>query len=261
MKKKRILIFTDCYDIAKNELYVLLDCLLENAEVQHYVIDPVVPIPNFSIIDAAFMIRLMADHYQEGDLFLVVMNALPTRPERIFGQTKSGIFFVGNNSGYFNWLFEDHGVSQLYVNKITRDVDGRSFGGKYVQVPTACHILEGKPLESIGEFNLCLKNNFIIPDQCLVFIDNFGLMKIKSSISPEYDEGTPLKFFVNGKERANGIYTKELKKHKPGTWVLFKGSSLGGMPEIGKVRSLNSAQELGAKVGDILEWIPERQSI
>ena len=35
---------------------------------------------------------------------------------------------------------------------------------------------------------------------------------------------------------------------------IYKGSSLNNLPEIGKTRSLSTADELGVKIGDVVTW-------
>lgn len=254
-KKKKIVIFTDCYDVAFNEIYQILDSSLYDLNVTNYQIDPMVAIPNFSIINAAFQIRLLSDLYGPGTLFLVIMNALPSNPKRIFGKTKSGILFVGNNAGYFNWMFESHGVDWVYENLIDRTKDGRSFGGKHVQVPTACKLLSGQDISTFGKkLDHGSLSSFSIPQRTVVHCDNFGLMKIYQPHPPTFAEGQKLLISINNERHIEGIYSQNLKTHADGTWVVFTGSSLNGLPELGKVRSLNSAEEVNVKVGDTVRW-------
>lgn len=253
----KIVVFTDCYDVAYNEIYQSLDQSLYEIGVTNYQIDPLVPIPNFSVVNAAFQIRLLAELYISGSLFLVIMNSQPNNPERIFGVTKSGLIFVGNNSGYFNWLFKDFGIASLYKNHIDRAIDGRSFGGKYVQVPTACKILNGIPLEKIGtQLNTSQIVDYKILPGTVVHCDNFGLMKIFNSTTLNFLEGQKLQIFINENPRCEAIFSKNLKCHPDDTWVLFNGSSLGGLPELGLVRSQNSAEALNVKTGDRISWLP-----
>lgn len=254
-QRKKILIFTDCSDVAFNEIYQTLDQLLYNQGITDYKIDPFIPIPNFSIINASFLIRLMSDHYEEGSVFLVIMSAVPNKPMRIFGKTKSGITFIGNNSGYFNWLFRDHGIEYVYKNNTTHTVEGRSFGGKYVQVPTASKILSGVSLNEIGE---CIHerdlSDFSLSEGTVVHCDNFGLMKIFAPALQGYKEQQKLSIKINDERELEAQFTTSLKDQPDGSLVLFEGSSLYGLPELGVVRSKNSAKELDIKVGDVITW-------
>ena len=257
MRRKRIkiVVFTDCHDIAYNEIYQSLDKNLYDYGLDHYQIDPVVTISNFSIVNAAFKIRLLAEVYQSKSLFLVIMNGQPNNPERIFGTTKKGLIFVGNNCGYFNWLFNDFGIASLYKNRIDRSIDNRSFGGKYVQVPTACKILAGVPFEKIGiATSTSLITDYEVTLGSVVHCDNFGLMKIFDPRGLSFSEGQKLKIFVNDNPVCDAFFSKNLKCHPDGSWVLFKGSSLYGLPELGMVQSENSAKILNVKLGDKISW-------
>ncbi|WP_139016904.1 SAM-dependent chlorinase/fluorinase [Candidatus Odyssella thessalonicensis] len=215
-----------------------------------------VEVKNFSVVNAAFCIRLMAECVDHKDaLFLVIVNGVNFNPERIFGKTASGLTFVGNNSGYFNWLIEEYEVKEIYENHINRDVNGLSFGGKYVQVPTAAKILAGFEWKELGFLReASFLNSSVIPENTAVHIDNFGLIKIKSSLSESLKCGDKLAFFVNGVHKVDGHYTTKMKQEKDGSWVLFKGSSLYGLAELGCVRAKNSALMLGIEEGDIVTW-------
>jgi S-adenosylmethionine hydrolase len=215
-----------------------------------------IAIKHFSTINAAFNIRLFSEIYPpDKTLFVVVVSGLNSNPERIFGQTKNGLTFVGNNSGYFSWLAQDLGLEYIYQNITTREVDGKSFGGKYVQIPTAAKIIANIPLEQIG---IQKTNDFLadlpIKEGTVVHCDNFGLMKLKAPKLTNFYEGEKLKFFVNNVYAVDGIYTEKMKQQKDNTWVLFTGSSLSGLPELGKVRSQNSAKELNVIEGDVISW-------
>jgi S-adenosylmethionine hydrolase len=188
-------------------------------------------------------------------LFVLVVHGVDSQPARIFGRTKSGLMFIGNNSGYFNWLIEDFGLEYLYKNNTTRMVNGHSFGGKYVQIPTAAHIIANQPLENIGtRVTENFLENFKIQDGTVVHIDNFGLIKIKSPNLKNLVHGQKLRLFVNGNEAEELIFSEKMKQEKTGEKVLFTGSSLAGLPEIAVVRAENSANLLGIKLGDIVSW-------
>lgn len=253
---RQVVIITDCIDTSFNEMHQTLLNELNFYGVDQINIEPLVPIKNFSVINAAFNIRLFSEIYPpESTIFIVVVHGVRSDPKRIFGKTKNGLTFVGNNSGYFNWLIKDVGLKCLYENKITRKVDGQSFGGKYVQIPTAAKIIAGVSLDEIGiRKSKSFLKDYSIPHGTVVHIDNFGLMKIKAPKLEAFSEGDKLKVYVNGQYKITAIYSEKIKKQEDGTWVLFTGSSLYGLPELGRVRSQNSAKELDIIEGDIITW-------
>jgi S-adenosylmethionine hydrolase len=250
-RKKYVVVVSDCRDVAYNEMRrrVISECeKLGNYDVN---VEPLVSAREFSIINGAFLTRLMADLYPSGTIYMVILNPLKDRPARIFGETLSGHVFEGANTGTLNWLIEDFGLKELYE---IRDPGYFPFGGKYIHAPTVAKIASGVPYEEIGERrdrNFLI--DFAIDDGTIVHIDNFGLMKIKGE-TPQYKNGSRLKIYVNGKETVEAIYTKRMMSLDDGMWVLYPGSSLNHMPELGKVRCKDGAEVLGVKIGDKISW-------
>lgn len=253
---KQAVIITDCTDIAFNEMHQSLLNEFTNLGIHDFHIAPSVSVKNFSVVNAAFSIRLLADIFpSETTIFIVVVHGIHSNPERIFGQTNNGLTFVGNNSGYFDWLIKDFGLDYIYENKTNRDVNGKSFGGKYVQIPTAAKIINGNTLEEMGiRKSKDFLKDFPIVDGTVVHIDNFGLIKIKAPKLKEYVEGDKLKIYLDGSYKLTAVYTEKMKKQADGTWTLYTGSSLYGLPELGRVRSQNSAKELEIVEGQVITW-------
>jgi S-adenosylmethionine hydrolase len=249
-------IVTDCVDVSFVEMHQSLLNQLDKYGITDVRISPMVPVKNFSVINAAFNIRLLADIFPPSKtIFIVVVHGIQSSPARIFGQTKHGLIFVGNNSGYFNWLIEDFGLASLYENKINRTIDGRSFGGKYVQIPTAAKIIANVSFEELGlERSSEFLGTYSIPVGSVIHIDNFGLMKIRTAKLTEFNEEEKLQIYINGVPKIVANYTEKMKNQPDGEWVLFNGSSLYGLPELGRVRSQHSAQELNVIEGDIITW-------
>ena len=254
-KKNKVVIISDCTDISYNELYQTLCYELDQNNMDDVQIAPLVPVKNFSIENTAFAVRIMAEICSPGTIFLVVVNGTNNNPERIFGRLKNGIIFVGNNSGYFNWLFDDVGIDTVFKNNIDRTKNKKSFGGKHVQAPTVAKLLSGIPFQAIGEpFNVESISNYKIPIGTVVHCDNFGLMKIMSPKIIDLNESEQVNIFINGEYKCKAVFSTTMKSLADGTWVLFPGSSLDSIPELGKVRSRNSAAELGVQEGDVISW-------
>lgn len=244
--KRRIVFITDCVDVAYNELRGVI---LDNIESDEIIVEPVVPIYPFSIINGNFVLRLLADAYPEGTIFSVILNPSKKRPARLIGKTKKkNIYFIGANTGVFTWLFRDFGIDELYE---LNDPGFFPFGGKYVHAPAVAQIAMGKPLKSMGclfDVKKVVKTN--IPKGTIVHIDNFGLIKFVDKLDG-LNEGDKLVVNVRGKT-LKAVYAKRMMGRKTGEWVIYSGSSLG-LPELGKVRK-NGAKELNVKIGDIITF-------
>lgn len=255
LSKKQVVIITDCVDIAFNEMYQTLLNETKALNYEDFHIAPLVSVKNFSVVNASFVIRLLGDLYPAGTIFAIIVSGTDLHPARIFGETKNGIIFIGNNSGYLGWFLEDFGLAKLYENNLNRQIESKSFGGKYVQIPTAARLLAGEDFNTLGiERDEAFLHKLSLTPGTIVHCDNFGLMKIKSPKFSEFKEGEALEVFLNGKFAVKAHYTEKMKLQKDGNWVLFTGSSLYGLPELGRVRSQNSAAELGAQEGDVITW-------
>jgi len=253
MMKKYIVIVSDCTDVAYNEMRAKILHEIDNEKIKNNIIvEPLVPAKEFSIINGAFLVRLMADLYPpKNTIFLVVINPCKIRPARLIGETNNGFKFVAANTGTINWLISDFGLKNLYELK---NCGFFPFGGKFVHAPATAKLALGKNFDELGEKRD--KNflvNFHIPDGTVVHIDNFGIIKIKGK-PPNYDDGDVLEIYINGKKRLDAIFTHRMMSLDDGVWALYPGSSLGGMPELGKVRSLNGADEIDVNIGDMIRW-------
>lgn len=177
--KKRIVVITDCTDIAYNEIR---GTILSNIKDEdNIIIEPVVSVKPFSIINGNFILRLMADVYPDGTIFSIILNPSQKRPERLIGKIKNkDIFFMGANTGVFTWIIRDFDIEELYE---LNDPGFIPFGGKYVHAPSVAKIASGTPLINMGkEFNV---NNLVkldVSTGTIVHIDNFGLIKFTGNL-------------------------------------------------------------------------------
>lgn len=249
--KKTIVFVTDCVDVAYNELRaVVISQLTQLDRCTEVEIEPVAPVKPFSIINGNFILRLLADVYPEGAIFSVVLNPMKERPARLFGKTKKkSFYFMGANTGVFEWFFRDFGIEELYE---LYDSGFLPFGGKYVHAPVVAQIASGQQLNLIGKkFDVSNLARLNISDGTIVHVDNFGLMKF-TGVLPNLKEGDKLTVDVNGTP-LSAVYATRMMSRETGEWVVYPGSSFG-LPEIGKVRQ-NGANEIGAEVGDVVRFM------
>jgi S-adenosylmethionine hydrolase len=245
----RSLVFvTDCVDIAANELRGVMRSLVQDPSVS---IEPVAGVLPFSILNGAFVLRLMAEAYPPGTVFSVILNPMQVRPERLVVRTKEkDLTILGANTGVFELVRRELGIKDAYQLK---DPGFVSFGGKYVHAPAAAAVLNGEAVESLADpFSMDRIRSLEIPDGAIMHIDNFGLMKL--FLKREGDaEGRPLRVRVRGHE-LQAIWSHRMMSNPTGTWCVYPGSSFG-YAELGCVR-MDGAAQLGAKVGDVVEILP-----
>ncbi len=249
--KKYLVNITDCTDIAASELYAVL--VREVEKMPDVIVPPITPIsPEFSVINANFAVRLMADSYPENSVLMTTINAEKTRPMNVVGRTKErNIIFIGRNMGSFDWLTRDFGCAELY--DLTKYNLGGfvSFAGKYVTAKVAAAAALGTPLSELGE---AIDPNGIVrlnlKPGTIVHIDNFGMMKFTGDIGVA-SPGDRYEVVVNG-IKIDAVYEPRMMSLGTGAWALFPGSSFG-LFELGQARDLG-ARKLGIRVGDVISW-------
>lgn len=239
--KRKVVIITDCTDVA---LLEMRGAILGNATNDDFEIEPIVHVDNYSIENAAFLTRLVADAYPDGTIIAVIVNPSQKRPERIIGRTNNrNIIFEGPNTGAFGWLIEDFGVSEVYE---LYDPGFVPFGGKYVHSPAIGKAASGIALEELGSpFDKVSILPSPLSESSIAHIDNFGNAKLKLKFIDE--DGSTYKIKTNNKETTFTYWTRMMEREN-GEFIIYPGSSFG-LIELGLVRG-NLAKELELKVGD-----------
>ncbi|MBP9751785.1 MAG: SAM-dependent chlorinase/fluorinase [Candidatus Moranbacteria bacterium] len=247
---RHVIIVSDCKDVAFNEMKwaILGECHtmgINSVDIE------LVPVHEFSIINAAFLARLMAECCLPGTVISVVINPQKNRSARIFGETTNGIKFFGANTGALSWLLKDFHIQEVHE---IHDPGFVSFGGKYVHAPNIAKLVANIPFSDLGlKFPLKSLTDLDIKDGTIVHIDNFGLMKIKGE-TPVFEDGDQLKVCRNGDYILDAVFAKRMMSKNDKEWVLYAGSSLNSMPELGTVRYAEGYKEISAEIGDILTW-------
>lgn len=250
MDKKSVIIITDCKDVAYNEMKWIiekecykLDC--RNVEFE------LLPVEEFSIINAAFLTRLIADHCNPGTTLSVVINPLKNRYARIYGKLPNGVNYFGANTGALTWLLEDFAGEDIYE---IYDPGFISFGGKYVHAPNVAKIVAGVSFTEMGKkFPRKSLTKLEIKAGTVVHIDNFGLIKIADA-PISYKDGQKFQIFKNGEYVLDAIYMNRMMSLDDNIWALYPGSSLDSLPELGCVRNKDAYKDIKIKIGDIITW-------
>jgi S-adenosylmethionine hydrolase len=262
--KQRILVITDCIDVAANELYATLEREIEkNNSGIDIAVEPIVFVQEFSIISANFVARLLAEIYNPESLtILVVVNPLNTatkRRARIAGRLKNGIKFVGANTGAFTWLINDFGLMEVCETS-QAGLKGKgfiSFGGKFVHAPIAAKLAGKNDLHSIKVADFLEEDleKTTIRTGTVLYIDNFGVPKINIKDSElNFEQGDTVALIKNDKEIGLATYCNSMKELSDGQTAIYRGSSLG-LIEVGIVRETSTATKLGLAVGDVVKLV------
>lgn len=256
--KTRILTFTDCSDVASNELRATLNRLIDDLNLsESIVVEPFVNCKEFSVINCAFMIRLLAEScHPETTVMLVIANALPTSRSdraRLVGRTKNGFRFVSENTGALSWLLDDFGLGEVYEYS-SKGLDGPtfvSFGGKYFHAPEAVKVASMAKINGYDvEFDPIRLARIDIPEGTIVHIDNFGVAKVKMVMPVDLSDGEEVRLAINSRDWNTVTYSHAMKNLPDGTWAIYKGSSMG-LAEVGCVRRVIKDSS-DFKIGDVI---------
>ncbi|MGW2051675.1 hypothetical protein ACWCPF_42070 [Streptomyces sp. NPDC001858] len=230
----RVVIVSDCTDVAFLEMRLAIQraasAVAPGTDVK---IEPLVAVQAFSEINAAFLMRLVAELADPGTLIMCVLNSLPLRTERLVGRTVRGdLLFAGANTGAVGWLAEDFGVAECYH---VDDPAFVPFGGKAVYAPIVGAVAAGRPLATAGEpFPSRSVRRTPVAEGVIVHVDNFGNAKFPfraRGLRP----GDHLRVDVGG-QTLDAVYGTRMMDEEDGTWVVYPGSSLG-LHELGQVRA------------------------
>jgi len=239
---RTIVLITDCTDVAFAEMR---GAILSNAGAGRAAIEPLVPVWPFSVVNAAFALRLLADAYPPGTVISVIMNSLVARTERIIGRTATkDLLFEGTNTGAFGWLLNDFGCAELYE---LHDPGFVPFGGKFVHAPAVGRAASGVALRELGTpFDVSAVHPTPLGDGMIVHVDNFGNAKFPYSglaASP----GDRFRVSI-GSHSFEAVHWVRMMERAEGEWVLYPGSSWD-LWELGQVRS-NGLIGLGVGPGE-----------
>lgn len=248
MSFERAVVVSDCTDLAFAEIRGAIIGSARAAGLERDpVVEPLVPVSDFSVIAGAFAARMMAEAYDQHTIVMVVVNAIPVRTERIVGRLGNGMVFEGTNTGTFGWLIRDFGLEECYE---LVDPGFVPFGGKYVHAPAVGKVLAGKSLSDLGKPFLASNIRTALPSPGLVVhIDNFG--NAKFALADRYQEGQQLKVILPCGTHLSAVYGRRMMDHPDGTWVVYPGSSLD-LAELGEVRGLG-LRRFDLRAGDVLE--------
>ncbi len=242
MQKKKIVVLTDCVDVAWHEIR---GAIYNNANSYDVEIEPIVPVDAYSIVNVNFLVQLVANAYPENTIISVIVNPLKERTERIIGITqKKNLIFEGTNTGAFSFLVKEYGCKELYE---LHDPGFVPFGGKYVHSPAVGKAASGVPLKELGNpFSKEKIRMLDIKEGTVMHIDNFGNVKLyhKFNESNMPKNGSKYNLEINNKN-IEAIYNKRMMERDDNELIIYPGSSFG-YTEIGIVRG-NFAEKYNIK--------------
>ncbi|WP_327367125.1 SAM-dependent chlorinase/fluorinase [Streptomyces sp. NBC_01217] len=243
---ERVVIVSDCTDVAFLELRSAIFSATRAVEPPVSVeIEPLVAVEPFSVLNAAFLTRLVAELAWPGTLIMCVVNSLRERTERLIVRTeKHGLLLVGANTGALGWLTSDFGVAECVEME---GPDFVPFGGKYIHAPAVGALVRGVPPADLGmPFSEGSIRSAPLSDGLIVHVDNFGNAKFLCAVN-DLRPGERLRVEVDGRY-IEATYGRRMMDFDDGSWVVYPGSSLG-LHELGQVRR-QGAQAIGWRVGD-----------
>ena len=241
---RKVIIITDCIDVA---LLEMRGAIYSNTTKTDFVIEPIVKVDEYSIINTAFLLDLIVNAYPDGSIVSVVVNPVQKRTERIIAKLHmKNIIIEGTNTGAFGRVLEKYGCDELYE---IHDNGFVPFGGKFVHAPTVGKVLSGKSLAEIGSvFDINRVRTTPNNSGLVLHKDNFGNIKFIGDLGNAMN-GDQYEITVSG-ENCVAIYWERMMECDDKQIVIYPGSSFG-FPEIGIVRG-DFASKYNVHVGDVI---------
>lgn len=109
------------------------------------IIDVSHAIPNYDIVEAAFVIRKVWPHYPAGTIHLLSVNDFYQPKGRLLVCSLAGHYFIGPDNGLFSLVFD-----QQPDRFFALDHDNKTASLSETYAKAVAHISAQKPLENIG---------------------------------------------------------------------------------------------------------------
>ena len=254
---RRIVMVTDCVDVAFSEM-----CGNMHKEAallgENIYIEPLVPVINFSEINANFLTRVVAENYPAGTIIYTLVsksNNIKHSHDVLWGETKTGHFFIGSNFGYFGWLAQDLGVRRVY--KI-ENIPQSNFSAKTHIAPLVAR-LACSDETSISNY-VCSEeiiDKIDFPVGTVLHIDNFGNVKLALDIRNQTSDLGDSAIYVNEKHicQASHISSQVYLENNSGKIVFYVSTSFDHLTDVAMVRG-SFADTYKIKIGDIVRINP-----
>ena len=215
---------------------------------------------SFDTVHANFLLRLVMDSLQRGDIISVVcdprLNDIPR--DSIGLELKNGVCVVGPNNGVMSWMIDDFDIEKVIKLPISDDSKKHpTFNGKYRFAVATNQLLSGVTLEKVGErVEIDHLYRVNVAHGTVVHVDNYGNVKIK--LPRIEDKRVGSKVLIKLRDRIITVtYGVEFDDVEEGESILYNGSSLWGLPELALNRG-NFASTYGIRVGDFVTIMGER---
>jgi len=217
-----------------------------------------VAVRKFSIINCAFLVRLMAESLPRGSVIVGCVDPRIPGINRIpiaVYFSSIDLYFVGPNTGTISMLLDSF-RSDTIIHLSYNDWNKNQFLGRNLFSPVAGKLIAGAPIESFGEI-ISIEDIYHLnfPKYTILHIDNFGNLKINCRISQ-----LPVNKFssinVNG---IPAIFAQDFKDItntqtiEPDQLIVTVGSSLDFLEIQRKAQNtaaIGAAELLKVEVGD-----------
>ncbi len=219
---------------------------------------PFVPVQTqqFSLINCAFLVRLMAERAPRGSVLIGCCDPRLPGVNRIplgLYFAKPDLYFVGPNTGTVSMLLDQFEATTV-VRLDFDDWGLDQFLGRSLFAPTSGKLIAKQKLESLGG-HLYLENvtRLDIPKMTVLHIDNFGNVKLNATVAdlPSHEHGC---FTVNGMSATLALdFKRGDELIQDGALIIGPGSSLGMLElqlKATRPSSKGAADLLSVAIGD-----------
>lgn len=167
------------------------------------VVDITHQVKAFNIYQAAFILKNTFRYYPKGTVHIIGVKTEAYLNQQYLAAEFEGQYFLGTDNGIFSLLFKDH--DQLKFVSLD-EYKGSSFPVLDVYVPTACKLIKGDSIDSLGieakEINRRVPLRATIDESVItgsvVYIDSFqnAITNVSSDLFNRIGNGRAFKIYV-----------------------------------------------------------------
>ncbi len=144
---RSLVLVTDCGDMAAATMHATVSA---RAKPSFDVLPIVTVRPAFSVVNANYLTRRIADSLPAGSIISVTVSPGAAVPQCVAGRTAvRELHFVGSNVGGFDWLVRDFGCAELV--ELDVDVASGGFRGREHKLALAARLAAGERVASLGK--------------------------------------------------------------------------------------------------------------
>jgi len=177
-------------------------------------------IPPFNISQAAFVIKNSYNHFPEGTIHIIGVDAIPDKGNDYLAIKLNGHFFIGCDNGIFSLIAKGKPENIIHLNKKKNNYP--TFPCISLFAETACELAKGRPITELGkkinELITRIPLRATIDDKVItgsvIYIDSYknAITNITNELFDRVGKNLPFEIYIQSRKyritRINKTYSE-----------------------------------------------------